>query len=235
MSELLEGHIARRYDGELNYLHTSVLELGGLTLDQLEMTLNALSKREVSIARGVLDRDESVKQLERRVDDQIVHVIARRAPVARDLRAVIGMAKVVADLGRVEREAVKIAQMALGFDHGTVPPPEGMMRDVYSMGRMGASHLRTALEIFDGCDLELATETVARRQDWSTEFQCCLRRLSTFLMEDARNIGQVVNVVLSVRSLERIGEYALNLCDYVIYQVTGSEMSDPEPPSGKER
>ncbi len=224
MNQHLEGHVARRYDGELNHVHTSVIELGGLALDQIAKTLDALSEREVSAALRVLERDESVKQLEKRLDDEIVRVIARRAPVAKDLRSVIGMAKAVADLGHVERECVNVAQMALAFfDHGMSPPPNNMMRDIYSMGRIAASHLRTGLEVFDICDLERAIETVALRQELSQEFQCCLRRLSTFLMEDARNVGQVVNVVLSTRSLERVGEYALNLCEYVIYQVTGEE------------
>ncbi len=222
----LEGHIARRYDGELNHLHTSVIELGGLALDQLIKTLEALSEREVSAALRVLERDESVKQLEKRLDNEIVRVIARRAPVAKDLRSVIGMAKAVADLGHVERECVNVAQMALAFfDHGMSPPPNTMMRDVCSMGRTAASHLRTGLEVFDASDLEQAKDTLSLRQELSHEFQCCLRRLSTFLMEDARNVGQVVNVVLSTRSLERVGEYALDLCECVIYQVTGE---DPE-------
>ncbi|MGH8643638.1 MAG: phosphate signaling complex protein PhoU [Gammaproteobacteria bacterium] len=224
MNQRLEGHIARRYDGELSHVHASVIELGGLALDQLTKTLEALSEREVSAALRVLERDESVKQLEKRLDDEIVRVIARRAPVAKDLRSVIGMAKAVAGLGHVERECVNVAQMALTFfDHGMSPPPNNMMRDVCSMGRTATSHLRTALEVFDACDLERAIDTLSLRQELSHEFQCCLRRLSTFLMEDARNVGQVVNVVLSTRSLERVGEYALDLCECVIYQVTGED------------
>lgn len=224
MNQQLEGHIARRYDGELSHVHTSVIELGGLILDQLAKTLEALSEREVSAALRVLERDESVKQLEQRLDEEIVRVIARRAPVAKDLRSVIGIAKAVADLGHIERECVNVAQMALTFfDHGMSPPPSNMMRDVCSMGRTAASLLRTELEVFDACDLERAIETLSLRQELSHEFQCCLRRLSTFLMEDARNVGQVVNVVLSTRSLERIGEYALDLCECVIYQVTAEE------------
>lgn len=224
MNQQLEGHIARRYDGELNHVHTSVIELGGLVLDQLTKTLGALSGREVSPALGVLERDETVKKLENQLDGEIIRVIARRGPVAKDLRSVIGMAKAVSDLGHVERECVNVAQMALTFfDHGMVSPPSVMLRDVLSMGRTAMSHLRTGLEVFDACDLQRATDAVSLRQEISQEFQCCLRRLSTFLMEDARNVGQVVNVVLSTRSLEHIGEYGLNLCEYVIYQVTGVE------------
>ena len=131
----LEGHTVRRYDADLNHCHLRVLELGGIVLQQLIEALGALQKWDVPEARTVIERDEGVRQLEKAVDVELVQVIARRTPVAGDLRAVIGMCKMVADLGRVEEKVLRLAEFTASvFDEETGNPPDALLKDITAMG-----------------------------------------------------------------------------------------------------
>lgn len=224
----LEGHTTRRYDAELTHAHLLVLELGGLVIDQLGRALKSLEEKDAHAATDVTQRDHTVSELGKRVDDEIVRVIARRGPVAKDLRAVIGMSKVVAALGQVEREIIKVAQTVIYFFHDdTNSPSNEMFHDIDAMGRAARRRLRYALDVFDQCNLDRAEEVLATRGELTTEFPSGLRRLTTFILEDARTIGHVIHIVLAIKSLEGIGEYAINICEYVIYQVTGEDVRQP--------
>jgi len=233
MNYRLEGHTMRRYDAELTNAHMRVLELGGLVLDQLNGVLNALQEWEIGSAREVIERDENVRQLAKHVESDIIQVIAKRTPVAKDLRAIIGMSKAVTDLGRVEVKVVGVAEFILRlFDEQTNNPSESLLKDITSMGRAASTHLRKAIEIFDQGDVEAAGECLEMRKEFSSWFQSDLRRLTTFLMEDSRMIGQVIDLVLALRSLEQIGECAVDLCENVIYQVTGEDVRSPAVQTG---
>ncbi len=225
MNARLEGHTLRRYDAELNAAHLRVLEFGGLVLNQLEVTLNALQDWDAGLARSAIERDEKLRMMERHLEMEIVRVIATRTPVARDLRAVIGMARAVADLGHVEGHIVTVAESVTRlFDQQTLNPPEALLKDINSMGHGARERLRQAINIFDASDLAAAQQRIAARAEVATWFQSDLRRLTTYLMEDTRMVGRIVEVVLALRSLERIAEYAVNLCENVVYQVTGENV-----------
>jgi phosphate transport system protein len=222
MSTRLEGHITRRYDAELNSAHLRVLEMGALVLNQLDATLNALQQWDASAARGVFEGDENVRRLEREIELEVVQLIAKRTPVARDLRAIIGMARAVADLGHVEGHIINVAEFVNRlFDQQTSNPPESLLKDISSMGRGAMERLHQALEIFDGAIVPAAQKCITARADTAVWFKSDLRRLTTFLMEDSRMVGLIIEVVLALRSLERIVEYSVSLCENVIYQVTG--------------
>jgi phosphate transport system protein len=224
----LEGHTVRRYDADLNHCHIRVLELGGIVLQQLIEALGALQKWDVPEARTVIERDEGVRQLEKAVDVELVQVIAKRTPVARDLRAVIGMCKMVADLGRVEEKVLRLAEFTASvFDGETSNPPDALLKDLTAMGRAALAHLRQALEIFDRGDAAAAEAGLGAREEFLSWLRSDLRRLTTFMMEDSRLIGQVIGVVLALSALERIAEYTVNLRENVIYQVTGETLRSP--------
>ncbi len=228
MNAQLEGHTVRRYDAELTGAHLRVLEMGGIVLEQLNVTLKALDQWDASRARQVIERDERVHELEKTIDAEIVQVIAKRTPVAKDLRAVIGMSKVLVDLGRVEENVIRVAEFVVdAFDEQTNNPPEALLKDMVGMGRAASGHLRQALEIFDRGDVAAAAEGLGARKELISWLSSDLRRLTTFVLEDARLIGQVVGVVLALSALERIGEYTVNLRENVIYQVTGEDVRPP--------
>lgn len=229
MSEILEGHTVRRYDGELNSLHMLVLEMGGLVLDQCRLALEALKTGDLDAAQKVLARENQVDALELRLDDNVWWVVGRRGPVARDLRVVMAFSKAVTDLERIGDEAVRIAHTTVAvYDDEVRRPSRKLMRDVQTMGKLAIGMLQDAVSIYDTYDLAVAEGLLRRHAELDMEFQSSLRRLSTFILEDARNVGHAINTVLLVKALERIGDHARNLAEYVIYLVQGDDVRHQE-------
>jgi len=227
MTVSTEGHTVRRYDGELNHLHYLVLEMGSLVLSQVRDAVEALNRRDVSLAQTVIGRENAVDLGEVNADSEIVKLIARRCPVGGDLRLVFAVAKSVTDLERIGDEAVKIATLGLhlfGSDTGGADPNRLLLRDIASMASLALRHLECGLQIIDSWDAGKAMELIQAHQTLDEEFQAGLRRLLTFVMEDARNIGFAVNIVLIIKALERIGDHARNLAEYVVYQVRGQDI-----------
>lgn len=225
MHRSLEGHTAHRYDGELNNLHLQMLELGGLVLDQVNLALRSLRERSATLAQNVLEREHDVDRLEMQIDNDLVAVIAKRAPVARDLRVIIAISKATTDLERIGDEAARIANLALAiYDSDTALPSKHLMRDVNIMGQLAVAMLHEALESFDTLNAERATALVCEENELEIEFQSSLRRLATYLLEDARNVGHAIHTVLMIKSIERVGDHARNLTEYIVYIITGKDI-----------
>lgn len=235
----LEGHTVRRYDGELNHLHLRVVELGGLALHQTRSALAALQERDVRIARAVIGREWEVNRLDVSIDDDLISVIARRAPVARDLRIVMAFAKTVNELERVGDEANKVARLAIGlFDGFRLDPGDAQMWDVQTMGRRVVELLERAMDALDRLDVVAAQAVAGSRRELDAECQAGLRRLTTYVMEDARNVGQVITLTQIIKALERIGDHARHVGEYVVYLVSGEDVRHQkcqpgDPPAGE--
>ena len=225
MAPNLEGHTVRRYDGELNHLHLRVIELGGLALHQTRSALTALQSRDVHLARKVIHREWEVDQLDVTIDDEIISIIARRAPVARDLRIILAFAKTVNELERVGDEANKVARLGLLlFDGVRAEPGDTLMWDVQAMGRRALELLEQAMDALDRLDLAMAQDVAGARRELDAEFQAGLRRLTTYVMEDARNVGQVITLTQIIKALERIGDCARHVGEHVVYLVSGEDV-----------
>lgn len=225
MQDSLEGHADNRYDGELNEIHLLMLEMGGLALNQSQLAMRSLIDRDTDAAQEVLTRESRVDALEVKADEQILDVIGRRGPVARDLRVVMAFSKAVKDLERIGDEAARIAKVTLYFNRESGShPSKSQVRDIYTMGELAISVLGRSLEAFDDLDAERATRLLSKSEELEVEFQSALRRLTTFVLEDARNVGHVVNITLVIKSLERIGQLAVNLAEYVVYLVSGLDV-----------
>lgn len=230
MDKTSEGHIFKRYDGELNHLHYLTLEMGGLVAAQLKDALSAFKNRDIELARKVVSRDGEVDRLEVAADEEIVKVLALRCPVSEDLRTVFSVSKSVSDLERIGDEAVRIAGLVIElFDHEGSDPNGQMMRDVHRMGDMALTSLRKALEVFDIWNEDKAMAVIENHREMDEEFQSDLRHLMTYILEDSRNIGHAISMVLVIKSLERIGHHAQNLAEYVIYQVRGEDIRSHQP------
>ena len=230
MDTMTEGHIFKRYDGELSHLHYLVLEMGGLVINQVHDALVAFKTRDTVLAQKVVDRDGEVDRLEVDADDEIVQLLAKRCPVSSDLRLVIAVSKSVSDLERIGDEAVRIAGLVMQlFGHEGSDPNSQMLRDVNRMGDMALTSLRHAIEVFDVWDEAKAFRVIANHREMDEEFQSDLRHLLTYVMEDSRNIGYAIGVVLVIKALERIGHHAQNLAEYVIFQVQGEDIRHQQP------
>ena len=223
--EPTEGHTVKRYDAELTHLRGQVLEMGGLVLDQVNKAIKALTTQDLDEAAHVMDRDHLIDDFEVETDREVVNLIARRQPVANDLRMVIATSKAIADLERVGDEAVKIARMVMviyGSDESQ--PSKPLLRDVYIMSRQATLLLRESLDAFDRLDVGRTAEIVREDEDLDEDFKAALRRLTTYVMEDHRTLGHAMNVLTIIRALERIGDHAKNIAEYVVYQAMGKDI-----------
>jgi phosphate transport system protein len=221
----LEGHTLKRFDGELGNLHMRVLEMGGLAGEQIRQALQALKEKDIILARRVISRDIEVDKLEVKADEEIANLLARRCPVARDLRAVLAFSKAISDLERIGDEAIKIADMAVQiYDNDSADPSTALLRDAHTIGRQSLIMLHEALDAFDNLDVARATKVAAGHSELELEFQCSIRRLATFIIEDPRNLGHTIKAVLIIKALERIGDHAKNIAEYIIYMVSGEDV-----------
>jgi phosphate transport system protein len=229
MSEKFEGHTFKRYDGELHHLHYLVLEMGGLVLAQVSTAINAFRDRDVALARKVVAWDREVDRLEVGADQEIVKLIARRCPMASDLRMVMAVSKSISDLERIGDEAVRIAALVVELfgSEGSDPSP-ALLRGINRMGEMAVANLRGALDLFEVWNEEKAFRVIDSYKDMDEEFQADLRLLITYVIEDTRNFGYAVSVVLVIKALERIGHHAHNLAENVVFQVKGEDIRASE-------
>jgi len=225
MSQPMEGHTVQRYDGELNNLHIEMLEMGGLALDQVRKSINSLKTENIALAHEVMQREHSVDEFELKLDEEIVSVIARRGPMARDLRILMSFSKSVADMERIGDEAARIANLTLiMLENNRSFPGTMLMRDIQTMGLLAINFLERALIVFDTLDIERADSFIDNHSELDMEFRSSLRRLATFVLEDARNVGHAINITQVIKSLERIGDHARNLVENVIYLQKGEDI-----------
>ncbi len=219
MSETLdiEGHTSRAFDGELSALHVRVVEMGGLVLLQVREAANAYTDWDASLARGVVERERLVNGYDHEIDAQSLALIARRQPVASDLRAVMAMSKVVSELERAGDEAKKIAHTVLGRAGRTGSRPgAATARDARHLARLAVNMVRLALDALDGLDTTLAREVTVLARELDDEYADGLRRLLTRAMEDSRYFSISLEAAFVLKSLERIGDHARNVARFVL-------------------
>ena len=145
MVQPMEGHTVQRFDGELSNLHLMILEMGGLVLDQVSSALRALREKDIQAAHLVIRREPKIDAMEVNLDNEVVTVIARRCPVARDLRITTAISKAVTDLERVGDEAARIAHLTISiYDSESSDPSSHLLRDTIYMGKLSLGML-TAL------------------------------------------------------------------------------------------
>jgi phosphate transport system protein len=229
MATRLEGHTFRRFDGELYRLHTEILQMAGLVYEQIQMALESFQQQNLDIVRVINEREFQVDAFEKRIDSIITEVLAKRSPVARDLRVIMAFSKAVTDLERLGDEAARIAYIGTTmYNNDRSNPGNYLLRDVSVMSKLASTLLKEAIEILDVLDLERAEKLLSSHDDLEEEFQAGLRRLTTYVLEDARNVGHIISIVLVMKSLVRIGEHARNLAEYVVYMVSGEDIRHAE-------
>jgi phosphate transport system protein len=209
----LEGHISKAFDGQLAALHIRLLEMGGLVLSQTQEAAKAYTDWSEEAARRVIEREPEVNQYKRSIETEQITLIARRAPVAGDLRAVIAMSRIVAELERAGDEAKKIARIVLS---AAPRPGSATTRDVHHLGILAVNLFRLAMESVDSFDPQLASEVIARDQDLDAEYSAGLRRLVTRAAEDVRNVEVALEAAFVLKSLERIGDHGRNMARHVL-------------------
>jgi phosphate transport system protein len=220
---MIEGHTSRAFDGALAALHVRVIEMGGLVLDQVREAAHAYTEWDQKAAERVVERERTVNAYDRSIDTEQLTLIARRQPVANDLRAIIAMSKAVGELERVGDEAKKIARTVLG--RGARPGP-ATTRDARHLARLAVNLLRMSLEAFDRLEQATASEVIARDRELDAEYAAGLRRLLTRAMEDPRNFDVALEAAFVLKSFERVGDHARNLARHVQWIGQDAPMPD---------
>ena len=223
-------HISRRFNKDIEDLRNSVLSMGGLVEAQLARAISAIVSGDSELGLKVANDDYKVNEIEVSIDEECSRILATRAPAAGDLRLIVAIIKTITDLERVGDEAEKIGYLASKLAAMDRPPDS--YRELKTLGNHVSHMLRDAMNAFARLDVEEAFEVVREDERVDEEYDAIQRQCITFMMEDPRSIRRVMNVTWAARSLERIGDHAKNICEYVIYMVRGRDVrhtgiSDP--------
>jgi phosphate transport system protein len=218
----LAHHYVSRYNEELERLRTGVLEMGGLVEQQLRRALWALAAGTANDAERVLRAEYRVNAMEVSLDDECKRILATRAPTASDLRLVVAVLKTITDLERIGDEARKIGAIGLRM-RARDRSPEGY-RSVRNLGAVALELLHAALDVFARLDADTALQVVKRDQLVDEEHESVQRQCITFMIEDPRTIRAAIDQLWVARALERVGDHAKNICEYVIYLVLGRDV-----------
>jgi phosphate transport system protein len=220
--EPIHTHISRQYNTELEEIRSRVLQMGGLVEQQIEQAMIALVKGDVALGEAVIMDDTKVNKLEVTIDEECNQIIARRQPAASDLRLVVAVIKTITDLERIGDEAEKIARMAVRL--AGEERPKNNYAEIQMLGQHVRQMVHDALDAFARVDVEAALRTAREDRKIDSKYEGAIRQLITFMMEDPRTISRVLNVIWAARALERIGDHARNICEYIIYFVKGRDV-----------
>jgi phosphate transport system protein len=218
----LSHHISRRFNEDLEHVRTRVLAMGGMVEELLSKAINALIEGDSSLGESVSKDDLAVNGMEIEIDEECSRILATRAPAAGDLRLVVAVIKTITDLERIGDEGEKIGNISSRL--AAMERPENKYREVKHMGRIVADMVHDALDAFARMDSQLAVKVARRDRMVDEEYEAIQRQCITFMMEDPRSIRRALDVMWIVRSLERVGDHAKNICEYVIYMAHGKDV-----------
>lgn len=220
--EELGQHISRRFNEDLEKVRNSVLTMGGLVEDQFDRAIKALSEGNSELGLQVAQDDYKVNRMEVGIDEECSRILATRAPAASDLRLIIAVIKTITDLERVGDEAEKIGVLAASL--AGMERPSTNYREVRNLARHVKSMFHGTFDSFARLDAKRALEVVKADDIVDDEYESINRQCITFMMEDPRTIGRVMDSMWIARSLERIGDHLKNICEYVIFMVHGKDV-----------
>jgi len=217
-----QEHIIKQFDSDLEGLRTRVLKMGGLVEQQLVKAMEGLESGDMGLIEQVIETDRLVNRHEVELDEACNNVIARRQPAAIDLRMIMTVVKIITDLERIGDEAKKIAKMAReihGDDIRSVP-----RIDLRPPADIAVLMLRKSLDAFARLDVNSSAEVVRQDKEVDAGFKAAMRQLITFMMEDPRTISSCLDLLFVARAIERIGDHAKNISEYVVYLVKGRDV-----------
>jgi phosphate transport system protein len=216
-------HTSKQFDTELEAIRARVLQMGGMVENQIRLAIESLITGDVELMNRVIEDDHRVNALEVEIDESCNHVLVRRQPAAGDLRMITTVIKTITDLERIGDEAEKIARMAKMLSQ-----KESLRHPRYTQIKQASDiamdMLRKSLDAFARLDLAMAAQVVRQDELVDEEFRSIMRYLITFMMEDPRTISTSLEIVFVAKAIERIGDHAKNMSEYVVYMVKGRDV-----------
>ncbi|WP_019141441.1 phosphate signaling complex protein PhoU [Noviherbaspirillum massiliense] len=217
-------HSSKQYDLDLEAIRSKVLLMGGMVESQFNDAIACFRTGNSNQADEVIKADEQVNRLEVTLDDSCSHLIVRRQPAANDLRTVMATVKVITDLERIGDEATKIARTAKELHERGIAGALNHYETIRVLAGRAADLLHDALDAFARLDQEQAAKIIAQDEVVDHEFRSIMRTLITFMMEDPRTISSALDTLWVAKAIERIGDHAKNIAEYVVYIVEGKDI-----------
>jgi len=215
-------HTSKQFDAELESVRSRVLQMGGLVEEQIIRAMEALGAGDMPAIDKVIADDHRVNAMEVELDELCSHIIARRQPAAVDLRLLITVIKTITDLERIGDEAEKIGRMAKLIH--TAERQHMPRLDLSHVAERALAMLRQSLDAFARLDVSEAMRVVKLDSEVDDAFRAIMRQLITFMMEDPRTITRCIEILFVAKAIERIGDHAKNMAEYVIYMVKGRDV-----------
>jgi phosphate transport system protein len=221
-------HIVKSYDDDLALLKTRIAQMGGLAEEELADAIEALSRRNTALADRVIASDSRVDAIEQEIEDKAILLIAKRQPMARDLREIMVAIRIASDLERIGDLAKNIAKRVHAI---TERHPKRVMSGFSQMGRLAQEQLKNVLDSYAQRDAEKALEVWRSDSDIDAVYNSLFRELLTYMMEDPRTIGLCTHLLFGAKNMERIGDHATNIAENVYYMVQGQPIREERPKS----
>jgi phosphate transport system protein len=218
-----EKHLSSQFDSDLTSISSKLMEMGGLVETQIQNAIQALAQFSVPLAEEVISAEDQVDSMEVIIDHALTSIIARRQPAARDLRLLLAISKITTNLERAGDEADKIAHRVKSIVEGGAARkmPIG---DLRRASQMAITLIHRALDAFARLDLDAAVSILKEDDLIDQEFKGFTRKLITYMMEDPRTIGDSLNLLFLAKAVERIGDHAKNIAEFLIYIVKGTDV-----------
>ena len=222
----MSDHIVKAYDEDLAALKTMLAQMGGLAEDHLAKAIEALAKRDTKIADIVIANDEKIDALELALEERAILTIAKRQPMARDLREIMVAIRISSDLERIGDLAKNIAKRSHALSEQM---PRKLMAGLTRMGRLSLEQLKNVLDAYSGLDEEKALEVWRSDGELDSLYNSIFRELLTYMMEDPRMIGICTHLLFGAKNFERIGDHATNIAENIYYLVRGQLIREERP------
>lgn len=223
----MHEHIVRSYEEELALLDKKIAHMGGLAEHILGQAFDALERHDPRLAEKVVNSDKAIDTLQREIEDQVIQMIARRQPMADDLRRVIAALRITNDLERIGDLAKNMAKRALAIAHEAHPKP--LMMGLRHMVELALQQLKTVLDAYADRDAERALVVWRDDEQIDAMYNSLFRELLTYMMEDPRNIGLSTHLLFGAKNIERVGDHTTNIAETVHFLVHGTNITDDRP------
>lgn len=220
-------HIVSSYEEELKLLSNNIAKMGGIAEQQLGQAIEALERRDPNLAEATIRSDRAIDKMERELEEQAITMIARRQPMALDLRQVVAAIRISSDLERIGDLSKNIARRALAIAGENHPKP--LILGLKNMSELALQQLSRVLDACSRRDADTALKVWIKDEHIDAMYNSLFRELLTYMMEDPRNIGLCTHLLFGAKNIERIGDHATNIAETVYYLVHGTEIPDERP------
>ncbi|MDP3801074.1 MAG: phosphate signaling complex protein PhoU [Phenylobacterium sp.] len=223
----MNQHTVKAYGDELNQLTAEVARMGGLAEAQVADAVDSVARRDIALARAVVDRDARLDAMHRDIERKAIRLIALRQPVASDLRRALASMKLATDLERTGDLAKNIAKRGLILAEGEPMPP--LTRSIERMGKLVSMRLRDVLDAYAAAEVDRAVAVWNTDDEVDEHYNALFRELLTYMMGDPRTITAGTHLLFMAKNLERIGDHATNIAETIYYEITGQEFAGERP------